>query len=58
MARSKQYSEQEVIEKDVLFMQCIKIISACWKEMGINQFSIYASKFWNKHYVFLELEML
>jgi TetR/AcrR family transcriptional repressor of nem operon len=57
MARSKQYSEQEVIEKAMsLFWRngyqntSVRMLE---KEMGINQFSIYAS-FGNKHGVFLE----
>lgn len=57
MARSKQYNEQEVIEKAMaLFWRngfeatSVRMLE---KEMGINQFSIYAS-FGNKHGVFLE----
>ncbi|MFT4804982.1 MAG: TetR/AcrR family transcriptional repressor of nem operon, partial [Psychroserpens sp.] len=57
MARTKQYSEEEVINKAMhLFwrngykntsMQMLE------KEMGINKFSIYSS-FGNKHGLFLE----
>jgi TetR/AcrR family transcriptional repressor of nem operon len=57
MARTKKYNEQEVIEKAmVLFWKngyentSVRMLE---KEMGINQFSIYAS-FGNKHGVFLE----
>jgi AcrR family transcriptional regulator len=57
MARSKQYNEQEVIEKAMsLFWRngyentSVRMLE---KEMGINQFSIYAS-FGNKQGVFLE----
>tara|TARA_R110001592_G_scaffold337481_1_gene624143 strand:- start:813 stop:1376 length:564 start_codon:yes stop_codon:yes gene_type:complete len=57
MARSKQYNEQEVIEKaTALFWKngyettSIRMLE---KAMGINQFSIYAS-FGSKHGVFLE----
>jgi TetR/AcrR family transcriptional repressor of nem operon len=57
MARSKKYNEQEVIQKAmVLFWKngyentSVRMLE---KEMGINQFSIYAS-FGNKHGVFLE----
>ncbi|EIA09946.1 TetR/AcrR family transcriptional regulator [Flavobacterium frigoris] len=57
MARSKQYSEQEVIEKAMsLFWRngyentSVRMLE---KEMGINQFSIYSS-FGSKHGVFLE----
>lgn len=57
MARSKQYNEQEVIEKAMsLFWHngyektSVRMLE---KEMGINQFSIYAS-FGSKHGVFLE----
>ncbi|MGO4820024.1 MULTISPECIES: TetR/AcrR family transcriptional regulator [unclassified Flavobacterium] len=57
MARSKQYNEQEVIEKAMsLFWRngyentSVRMLE---KEMGINQFSIYAS-FGSKHGVFLE----
>jgi AcrR family transcriptional regulator len=52
MARNKQYNEQEVIEKAMsLFWRngyqntSVRMLE---KEMGINQFSIYAS-FGNKH---------
>lgn len=57
MARKKQYNEQEVIEKAMyLFWRngyentSVRMLE---KEMGINQFSIYAS-FGNKHGVFVE----
>ena len=57
MARAKQYNEQEVIEKAMsLFWRngyestSVRMLE---KEMGINQFSIYAS-FGSKHGVFLE----
>ena len=57
MARTKKYNEQEVIEKAmVLFWKngyentSVRMLE---KEMGINQFSIYAS-FGSKHGVFLE----
>ncbi|MCI2229397.1 TetR/AcrR family transcriptional regulator [Polaribacter sp. MSW13] len=57
MARKKQYIEQEVIEKAMaLFWRngyentSVRMLE---KEMGINQFSIYAS-FGNKQGVFLE----
>ncbi|NIJ44004.1 AcrR family transcriptional regulator [Wenyingzhuangia heitensis] len=57
MARKKQYNEQEVIEKAMgLFWRngyeatSVRMLE---KEMGINQFSIYAS-FKNKQGVFLE----
>jgi AcrR family transcriptional regulator len=57
MARTKQYNEQEVIEKAMsLFWRngyentSVRMLE---KEMGINQFSIYAS-FGSKHGVFLE----
>jgi TetR/AcrR family transcriptional repressor of nem operon len=57
MARSKQYNEQEVIEKAMsLFWRngykntSVRMLE---KEMGINQFSIYAS-FGSKHGIFLE----
>lgn len=57
MARKKNYSEQEVIEKaTALFWRngyeatSVRMLE---KEMGINQFSIYAS-FKNKEGVFLE----
>ncbi|WP_109676007.1 TetR/AcrR family transcriptional regulator [Dyadobacter jejuensis] len=57
MARSKQYNEQEVIEKaTALFWEkgyegtSVRMLE---KEMGINQFSIYAS-FGNKRGLFLE----
>ena len=57
MARCKQYNEEEVIEKAMnLFWQngyettSIRMLE---KEMGINQFSIYAS-FGSKHGVFVE----
>jgi TetR/AcrR family transcriptional repressor of nem operon len=57
MARSKQYNEQEVIEKAMfLFWQngyANTSVRMLEKEMGINQFSIYAS-FGNKQGVFLE----
>jgi hypothetical protein len=56
MARNKQYNEQEVIEKRCLCSGAmgIKIPRyVCWKGMGINQFSIYAS-FGSKHGVFVE----
>jgi hypothetical protein len=45
MARNKQYNEQEVIEKGCLWRNgYIKILGTyVEKEMGINQFSIYAS---------------
>jgi hypothetical protein len=45
MARSKQYSEQEVIEKDVLFAMVSKYLRThVEKEMGINQFSMQVLK--------------
>jgi AcrR family transcriptional regulator len=57
MARKKQYSEDEVVEKamylfwkngyETTSMQMLE------KEMGINKFSIYSS-FGNKHNLFLE----
>ena len=57
MARKKQYNEDEVIEKAMyLFWRngyentSVRMLE---KEMGINQFSIYAS-FGNKHGVFVE----
>ena len=57
MARKKQYNEEEVIEKAMhLFWHngyentSVRMLE---KEMGINQFSIYAS-FGNKQGVFLE----
>ena len=57
MARSKQYNEQEVIEKAMsLFWRngyentSVRMLE---KEMGINQFSIYAC-FGNKQGLFLE----
>jgi len=57
MARKKQYDEQEVIDKAMaLFWRngyeatSVRMLE---KEMGINQFSIYAS-FGSKHGVFLE----
>ena len=57
MARTKQYDEQEVIEKAMsLFWRngyestSVRMLE---KEMGINQFSIYSS-FGSKHGVFLE----
>ncbi|CAM2872940.1 TetR/AcrR family transcriptional regulator [Flavobacterium frigoris] len=57
MARSKQYNEQEVIEKAMsLFWRngyentSVRMLE---KEMGINQFSIYAA-FGNKQGLFLE----
>lgn len=57
MARAKQYNEQEVIEKAMsLFWRngyestSVRMLE---KEMGINQFSIYAS-FGSKQGVFLE----
>lgn len=57
MARTKQYNEQEVIEKAMsLFWRngyentSVRMLE---KEMGINQFSIYAS-FGSKQGVFLE----
>ena len=57
MARTKQYNEQEVIEKAMsLFWRngyentSVRMLE---KEMGINQFSIYSS-FGSKHGVFLE----
>lgn len=57
MARKKQYNEEEVIEKAMgLFWRngyeatSVRMLE---KEMGINQFSIYAS-FKNKQGVFLE----
>ena len=57
MARKKQYNEEEVIEKAMyLFWRngyentSVRMLE---KEMGINQFSIYAS-FGSKHGVFLE----
>lgn len=57
MARKKQYNEEEVIEKAMyLFWKngyentSVRMLE---KEMGINQFSIYAS-FRNKQGVFLE----
>jgi hypothetical protein len=45
MARNKQYNEQEVIGRCLYSgAMGIKIPRyVCWKEMGINQFSIYAS---------------
>jgi hypothetical protein len=56
MARNKQYNEQEVIEKRCLLFwrngyqnTSVRML----EEMGINQFSIYAS-FGNKHGVFVE----
>jgi hypothetical protein len=42
MARSKQYNEQEVLEKSNVFVPCngMKTRFVCVeKEMGINQFS-------------------
>lgn len=57
MARSKQYNEQEVIEKAMVAFwrngyenTSVRMLE---KEMGINQFSIYAS-FGSKQGVFLE----
>lgn len=57
MARSKQYNEQEVIEKAMAAFwrngyenTSVRMLE---KEMGINQFSIYAS-FGSKEGVFLE----
>ena len=57
MARQKQYNEEEVIEKAMrLFWRygydntSVRMLE---KEMGINQFSIYAG-FGSKHGVFLE----
>lgn len=57
MARTKQYNEEEVIEKAMaLFWRngyentSVRMLE---KEMGINQFSIYSS-FGSKHGVFLE----
>lgn len=57
MARKKQYNEEEVIEKAMhLFWRngyentSVRMLE---KEMGINQFSMYAS-FGSKHGVFLE----
>ena len=57
MARKKQYNEEEVIDKAMhLFWRngyentSVRMLE---KEMGINQFSIYAS-FGSKHGVFLE----
>ena len=57
MARKKQYNEEDVIEKAMyLFWRngyentSVRMLE---KEMGINQFSIYAS-FGNKHGVFVE----
>lgn len=57
MARSKQYNEEDVIEKAMsLFWRngyektSVRMLE---KEMGINQFSIYSS-FGSKHGVFLE----
>jgi AcrR family transcriptional regulator len=57
MARSKQYNEQEVVEK-AMFLFWLKgyentSVRMLEKEMGINQFSIYAS-FGSKQGVFLE----
>jgi hypothetical protein len=43
MARAKQYNEQEVIENDVFVNGYESTRSYVGKEMGINQFSIYAS---------------
>lgn len=57
MARSKQYNEQEVIEKAMSLFWChgyeSTSVRMLEKEMGINQFSIYAS-FGSKQGVFLE----
>ena len=57
MARAKQYNEQEVIEKamSLFWLNGYESTSVRMleKEMGINQFSIYAS-FGSKHGVFLE----
>ncbi|GAC1382137.1 MAG: TetR/AcrR family transcriptional regulator [Ginsengibacter sp.] len=57
MPRKKEYIEEEVIEKAMSLFWCngyentsIRMLE---KEMGINQFSIYAS-FKNKHGLFIE----
>lgn len=57
MARQKKYIEEEVIEKAMLLFwrngyECTSV-RMLEKEMGINQFSMYAS-FGNKEGVFLE----
>jgi hypothetical protein len=56
MARNKQYNEQEDRKSDVFVLaQWVSKYLGTYveKEMGINQFSIYAS-FGNKHGVFVE----
>jgi hypothetical protein len=55
--KKKQYNEQEVIERQCLFVPAMGIktlCNVCWK-MGINQFSIYAS-FGSKHGVLESLK--